>query len=129
MFIDENSLKISIDGGTTYTNMSSYITGVKYEYNKMWGDDTGRNLKGTFSGTFVGIFPKIILTFKPLTKDELNTIAPILDSKTQKIQYYDPNKNATITINTYAGDWGHSQINVGQTQGFDCSFIIREKRA
>lgn len=129
MFIGENSIEVSKDNGATYLKLYPYITDVKFEYNKTWGSDTGRNLKGSFSGTFIGIFPKIIITFKPLTKNELNTIAPYLDNPTQKVKYYDPNKDQIITMDTYTGDWGISQQNVGIGQTFTCSFIPKEKRS
>lgn len=129
MFIDKNSLQVSIDNGTTWLNLGQYITEAKYSYNKLYANDTGRNLKGVFSGTLIGIFSKIIVTFRPLNQTELNTIAPILDNARQKIKYYDPNKNAIITINTYTGDWELSQQNIGIGQTFNCSFIAVEKRS
>ena len=129
MYLDENSVEISKDGGTTYIKVAQYITEAKFGYNKLWAGDTGRNLKGAFSGTLIGIFPKIILTFKPLNKAELNIIAPYLDSATQKVKYYDPNKNAIVTMNTYTGDWETTQNNVHEAQTFNCSFIAKEKRA
>ena len=40
-----------------------------------------------------------------MKKEEIETIAPILDSARQSIQYYDPVKRSDITIQTYTGDW------------------------
>lgn len=89
----------------------------------------GRNLKGKFSGTLVGIFPKITLTFRKLTKAEMNIIAPILDSGTQSLTYYDPSTNSNKTISTYTGDWGYEnkQIMI-KNDSFNCTFISRERR-
>lgn len=89
----------------------------------------GRNLKGTFSGTLVGIFPKITLTFRKLTKAEMNIIAPILDSGTQSLTYYDPSTNSNKTLSTYTGDWGYEnkQIMI-KNDSFNCTFISRERR-
>lgn len=129
MYLDEDSVEISKDNGTNYLKIAPYITEAKFGYNKLYAGDTGRNLKGKFSGTLVGIFPKIILTFKPLNKSELNTIAPYLDSATQKLKYYDPNKNQIVTMDTYTGDWEITQNNVQEAQTFNCSFIAIEKRA
>lgn len=36
----------------------------KVEYNKLWSTDTGRSMTGEFSGTLIGIFPKIVLTIR-----------------------------------------------------------------
>lgn len=43
MFIDRNS--IIVNG----ISMGQYLLSAKYEFNKLWGEDTGRNLKGRFS--------------------------------------------------------------------------------
>lgn len=125
MFIDKDSIKIN------NISMGQYLLSAKYEYNKLWGSDTGRNLAGSFSGTLVGIFPKIILTFRKLTKSELNTIAPILNSGTQQLKYYDPETNQTETLSTYTGDWSYTNKNIVQKldDSFEISFISRERRA
>lgn len=125
LFIDKNS--IMING----VSMGQYIVEAKYQYNKLWSSDSGRNLAGTQTGTLVGIFPKIILQFRKLSKTEFETIAPILDAQYQTVTYYDPFKKASNTITTYTGDY--EVINkyfVGQTKndGFSCSFIAVSKR-
>ena len=89
----------------------------------------GRNLKGSFSGTLVGIFPKITLTFRKLTKAEMNIIAPILDSGSQTLIYYDPSTNKNETISTYTGDWNYLNKNImSKNDSFECTFISRERR-
>lgn len=125
MFVNKDS--ISLNG----TSMGQYLLSAKYEYNKLWGSDTGRNLKGKFSGTLVGIFPKITLTFRKLTKAEMNIIAPILDSGTQTLTYYDPSTNSNKTISTYTGDWSYENKGIVQKNdsSFECSFIARERRS
>lgn len=123
MFINKNS--ITING----INMGQYLLSAKYEYNKLWGEDTGRNLAGKFTGTLVGIFPKIILTFRKLTQSEMNIIAPILDSANQTLVYYDPTTNSNKTLSTYTGDWSYTNNNVAtKNESFECSFISRERR-
>lgn len=128
MFIDKDSLIIN------GVSMGKYIVQAEYQYPKLWGDDTGRNLAGTFTGTLLGIFPKIIIQFRKLTQTELETIAPILDSQSQTVQYYDPVKRVMTSIKTYTGDW--SIVNksiVGQNgiknEGFSISFIAMSKRS
>ncbi len=123
MFINSNSIIIN------NISMGQYILSAKYEYNKLWGTDTGRNLKGRFSGTLVGVFPKIILTFRKLTKAEMNIIAPILDSGTQTLTYYDPSTNSNETISTYTGDWSYENKHImTKNNSFEISFIARERR-
>lgn len=126
MFIDENS--VTING----TSMGQYLLQVEYGYNKLWGPDTGRNLKAKMSGTYLGVVPKLKLTFRKLTKSELETLAPILDSAWQQTTYYDPIKG-TRTMETYTGDWAtlnktmfikHAKVN----ESFDISVIGVEPR-
>ena len=126
MFIDKNSIIIN------NISMGQYLVEAKYAYNKLWASDTGRNLAGKMSGTLVGIFPKLTLQFRKLTKAELELIAPILDSSTQSLTYYDPNKKANTTITTYTGDYeivNDSIIkNNTKNEGFQISFIAVSKR-
>lgn len=133
MFINKNSLKVRKAGTSTWTNLGDYITEARYGYNKIWGKDSGRNLAGTMSGTLIGIFPKIIVSFKKLTKTELETLAPILDAGAQELQYYDPKNQATRTLNTYTGDWEvtnkHIIDNIHKNEGFEISFISKSKRS
>ena len=127
MFIDKNS--IIIDG----VNMGQYITEAKYSYNKLWASDSGRNLSGTMVASLVGVFPKLVLEFRKLTKSELELIIPILDRPFQNTTYYDPYKKANVTMRTYAGDYEVSNKGIIGSQGiknesFNCSFIAVSKR-
>ena len=127
MFIDKNS--IIING----VNIGQYIVQAQYSYNKLWANDSGRNLAGVMSGTLTGIFPKIILQFRALNKTEMETIASILDSSTQTVTYYDPNKKAITTMTTYTGDYQFVNKDIVDNntpnEGFSCSFIAVRKRA
>ena len=123
MFTDKNS--VIING----VSMGQYIVEAKFSYPKLWASDSGRNLAGKMSGTLIGIFPKLILQFRPLTKEEINIIAPILDSANQQVTYYDVNENKNITMTTYTGDWELTNKNLNKNEGFSCSFISTEKRA
>lgn len=142
MFIDIDSLKIKVPGGN-YINLGYYvdndnnehslITQARYSYNKVWADDSGRNLSGSMTGTLIGIFPKIIVSFKRLTKSELELIAPILDAPRQVLRYYDPNKKAYVEMTTYTGDYEISNTKIidenKKTDNFDISFIAIDRRS
>lgn len=128
MFINGDSL--IIDG----INMGQYITEIEYGYNKLWASDSGRNLAGVQSGTLIGIFPKLKVNFRKLTKAELEMIAPILDKPTQNVTYYDPVLKRNYTMSTYTGDWAtlnrNTFTNVAKAnESFSISFIARKKRA
>lgn len=88
-----------------YISMGKYVTQIEYGSNKMWGKDSGRNLKASMTGTLLGIIMKFKLSFVPLTREELEFIAPSLDSAFQKTGYYDSVKKANTVIDTYTGDW------------------------
>ncbi|MBR1653671.1 MAG: hypothetical protein IJ690_02075 [Clostridia bacterium] len=126
MFVDKNS--IIING----VNMGDYIVEAKYNYPKLWANDAGRNLAGVMSGTLIGIFPKITLQFRKLTKAELEIITPILDSPRQTVSYYDPVNKAQTTMTTYTGDYEIKNkyviSNNRKNEGFSCSFISTKKR-
>lgn len=126
MFIDKDSIKIN------NVSMGQYLVEAKYNYNKLWASDSGRNLAGKMTGTLIGIFPKIILQFRKLTKTELETIIPYLDSSTQSLTYYDPYKKTNTTITTYTGDYEivNDRIISGNSknEGFQVSFIAISKR-
>ena len=126
MFIDKDSIMIN------NVSMGQYLVEAKYGYNKLWSSDSGRNLAGTQSGTLVGIFPKIILHFRKLDKDELEVVVPILDSARQTVTYYDPNKKTNVTMQTYSGDYEISNkaiiSNGRKNEGFNCSFIAVSRR-
>ena len=126
MFINKDS--IIIDD----VNMGQYITEAKYSYNKLWASDSGRNLSGTMVASLVGVFPKLVLEFRKLTKAELEVIIPILDRPFQNTTYYDPNKKQNVTMRTYTGDYEVSNKSIisGNTknESFSCSFIAVSKR-
>lgn len=126
MFVNKNS--IIING----VNMGDYLVEAKFSYNKLYASDSGRNLAGTITGSLIGIFPKIVLQFKPLTKSELEIIVPILDSERQTVSYYDPNKKAQTTMTTYTGDYEVVNKNIISgnvtNEGFNCSFISVSRR-
>ena len=126
MFINTNSLIVN------GINLGRYIVQATYSYNKLWSNDSGRNLAGVQSGTLIGIFPKIVVQFRKLTQIELETLAPVLDSAKQTVKYYDPNKKAMTTMTTYTGDY--EIVNKGivghiKNEGFQISFISTKRRS
>lgn len=131
MFIEKDSLQIKKPNGS-YVNLKNYILEARYSYNKLWSNDSGRNLAGKQSGTLIGIFPKIIVQFKRLSRTELETIADILDSSKQIVKYYDPFTQQYEEMETYTGDWEIVNKNIinssHKNEGFTVSFIAIEKR-
>jgi hypothetical protein len=123
MIIDNNSIKIN---NVAVGNM---LTECIFNFPKLWGEDTGRSLSGNYNGTLKGIFPKLEMTFKPMNKTELQSIVKLLDTDYQQLTYYDPYKEATITIQTYTGDYSYTIDNVNKTSTLKISFIATKKRS
>lgn len=122
MFINKDSIKLN------GISLGKYIVQAEYQYNKLWAKDSGRNLAGVQMGTLIGIFPKILVQFRRLTKEELHLLAPILDAPRQTITYFDINKNTNITMTTYTGDYKVVSTGINQNNGFNISFISTKKR-
>lgn len=132
MFLDKDSIKVKISGGS-YVSMGQYLVQAQYGYNKLWASDSGRNLAGVMSGTLIGIFPKIIMQFRALTKAELEIVAPLLDAQNQTVRYYDPLKKDYVEMTTYTGDYEITNKHIiddnMKNEGFSCSFIAVRKRS
>lgn len=128
MLLNKDSLKVrGID------NFTDYIIEVEYGYNKLWAADSGRNLSGTNSGTFLGVFPKLKITFRATSQQELEALADVLDSAVQYVTYYDPHLKRLYEMDTYTGDWAtrnkNTFINVAKAnESFEISFIANRKR-
>lgn len=122
MFLDKDSIYMDD------ISMGKYLTQVKFGYHKLWSSDSGRALSGKQSGTLVGIFPKLTLSFRGLEENELTYLAPHFDNPSQKIKYPDPNKNKQIEIETYSGDWEIVYKKMKKGQAFDLSFISIDRR-
>ena len=104
MFLNKDSFQIK-KGNDGYLSIGKYLTQIEYGYNKLWANDTGRNLKGKTTGTLLGIVVKFKLSFGELTQEELELISPILNSAFQTTKYYDPDTKGYLEIETYTGDW------------------------
>lgn len=88
----------------------------KVDYNKLWDTETGRSLDGTFSGTLIGLFPKITITIKaPKNPVTINSttyttrqieqmLLKVFNSDYNSITYFDPYKNKNVTKTFYFGD-------------------------
>ena len=132
MYLNKDSLKIKIPNGV-YVNLGEYLTQVEYGYNKLWGDDTGRNLAGVTTGTFKGIVIKLKLSFGELTQEELETISPILNAPWLIIKFYFPDEQDMVEIKTYTGDWATLNKNTFENvakanESFDISVIATRPR-
>lgn len=79
---------------------------VKYEvnYSKLW-KDADRNMNGDISSTFIGVFPNIDATTKPLKQSEVQTLCTALDQPYFSATYWDPSSGTQKTAQYYASDY------------------------
>lgn len=123
MLIDKNSL--IIDG----VSMAQYLTKVKFGYHKIWSSDAGRNMAGTNSGTLVGIFPKITMTFRKLNDEEVGIVLSLFNKAENKVTFYNPDLKRTINnMSCYSNDQEYDQENFGKIEGYSCAVISNKKR-
>ena len=81
------------------------LKGYSVQRNKLW-KDSERNMAGNISASLIGIFPKLLLTFRDaLTEDEISTICNLLDQPYFSVTFFDPKFKTTKTAQYYAGDF------------------------
>lgn len=104
---------------------------VKYDmnYSKLW-KDADRNMNGDISSTFIGVFPNIDATTKPLTQAEVLVLATALDQPFFSLTFWDPSANAQRTANYYASDYKISLLSraTGMYGAVDFSLVPVSKR-
>jgi hypothetical protein len=62
--------------------------------------DAGRNLKGVLKATRVRTAIKLLLEFAPMTENEIQTLAGLLEPFQLTVQYYDP-RSKTVKSGTF----------------------------
>lgn len=74
---------------------------------KLWGRDTGRTaLSGKYTGTLIGIFPKITITIKgsKLLREDAQTLVRLLDQQIVSCKYYEERTGSMQTAEFYFDD-------------------------
>ena len=123
MLINKDSL--IIDG----VKMAQYITKVKFGYHKIWGKDTGRALSGDNSGTLLGIYPKITMTFRKLNEEEVGKVLSLFNKAENKVTFYNPDLKKTIyNMSCYSNDQELDQQYMGRIDGYSSAVISNKKR-
>lgn len=89
------------------TDITPYIIAGSYEIGryKQWATDTGRStITGKFSGTLIGVFPKITFTLGTLSNNDASTLYSIFDAAIVSATYYDTKTKTMKTAQFYCGD-------------------------
>lgn len=106
---------------------------IKYEiaYNKLWADDSGRDMAGNNKGTLIGIFPKIQVQVGPFDEDEMKTFLQKVNKAELKINWYDPEiKDIRSGVSYYINDFTVSPKNTKTMKynAFSFNLIPNKKR-
>ena len=123
MLIDKNSL--IIDG----ISMAQYITKVKFGYHKVWSSKSGRNLAGVNSGSLVGLFPKVTMTFRKLNKDDTKIMLRLFNKAENLVTFYNPDLERMINdMSCYSNDQEFEQQYLGKIEGYSSAVISNKPR-
>lgn len=88
--------------GKRYSNIISYVI----QRNKLWSEDTGRNMAGSMKGSLVGRFPKLKIQIGPgYNEDEISELINVLDMASFTLRYYSGKYKTYLTAEYYAGDY------------------------
>lgn len=101
------------------------------EYNKLWGEDSGRDLQGDNKATLVGIYPKIYVQVGIFTQEEMRTFLKNVNKKEITINYYDEEYGKIIEgASYYINDYKISLKSAKRMiyKGFDFNLIPNKKR-
>ena len=112
--------------GNDYTG--NILTPFEVQKNKLWAEDTGRVMSGKMVGTFIGVFPKLVVQFQFENEVTQSNLLTLLDTAFQTVQYYEPKTRGLVTMGTYSNDYRVNIINLSPMYGeVTVSFISTEK--
>lgn len=112
-----NIVKIN---GTELPSVKKFVVG----RNKLWSN-ADRNMKGDLRATFVGIFPKLKISFAPMSDDDLSTIDTLLDLSFFTVVWWDTRSQSFKSGQYYASDYDNSLLNKTKElwDGFDVDLV------
>lgn len=81
---------------------------IKYavNYNKLWADDSGRDMSGQNKGTLLGIFPKLNVDVGEFNEDDMSSFLSKVNKSSFNIDWYDAEtKSMRKGISYYVNDY------------------------
>lgn len=100
--------------------------------NKLWSDDSGRDMAGNNKGTLIGIFPKIQVKVGSFSEDEMSQFLSIVDDNPElTVKWWDPrSKTLRNGDSYYINDFEVTLINTRtmKYKGFDFNLIPNRKK-
>lgn len=82
----------------------THIKGFRINRSKLW-TEANRNMEGALRATFIGVFPKIEVTFTAMDENDLSTIVTLLDTPFFTLDWYDVKTKTYQSAQYYAGDY------------------------
>ena len=106
---------------------------IKYEvaYNKLWADDSGRDLAGNNKATLIGIFPKLQVEVGSYNEEEMSQFLKKVNKAKWSINWYDAETKAMRNgVSYYINDFSVSLKNTAAMKynGFNFNLIPNKKR-
>lgn len=106
---------------------------MQYEvaYNKLYADDSGRDLDGNNRATLIGIFPKLQVKVGSYTEQEMSDFLKKVNRPELSINWYDPEiKGLRNGVSYYINDFNVSVKRTSPTvyNGFSFNLIPNKKR-
>ncbi len=98
---------IRIKNGEDYYDIPA-TNNYQVSYVKLWAGDTNRAMDGTYTGTIIGIFPKIAITWPTLTGSQQSLLLSIFNKPSLHIEWWDAAKQQYNS-----GEFQTSDVNVG----------------
>lgn len=103
----------------------------KYEvaYNRLWADDSGRDMAGNNKATLIGIYPKLQIEVGSYTKDEMNEFLKRANKAELSVTWYDAEgMKKRENISYYINDFTISLKSNGNYKAFSFNLIPNKKR-
>lgn len=106
---------------------------IKYEiaYNKLWANDSGRDMTGENKGTLVGIFPKLQVEVGSFDEEEMSLFLKKVNKAEISVSWYDAEtKILRENLSYYINDFSISPKNTKTMKynGFSFNLIPNKKR-
>lgn len=106
---------------------------IKYavQYNHLYAEDSGRDMKGDSKATLIGFYPKLLVKVGSFTQKEMQTFLRKVNKQSFNINYYDEEYGKIMEgVSYYANDY---TIEVKNTKtmtyhSFEFNLIPNKKR-
>lgn len=97
----------------------------------LWGSDAGReNMQGTYTGTFIGYFTNITLSFGKTTQEEMKTIKETFEQPTFPFIYPSEKTGKDVTETFYGTAIKAEKESLkGKYLPFDIKLVATKRRS